>query len=46
MFEVVEPFNLSDVLEILKITLFFALVYSVGALVGFVLVNLLFERFK
>ena len=31
MFEVVEPFNLSDVLEILKITGFFALVYSVGA---------------
>lgn len=46
MFEVVEPFSLSDVLEILKITGFFALVYSLWALVGFVLVNLLFERFK
>ncbi|EPB3789416.1 hypothetical protein ACRGNJ_001601 [Campylobacter upsaliensis] len=46
MFEVVEPFSLSDVLEILKITGFFALVYSFGALVGFALVNLLFERFK
>lgn len=40
----IEPFNLSDVLEILKITAFFALVYSVGALVGFFVVNYFFER--
>ncbi|HEF3562028.1 TPA: hypothetical protein R9129_000316 [Campylobacter upsaliensis] len=46
MFEVIEPFSLSDVLEILKITGFFALVYSFGALVGFFFVNLLFEKFK
>lgn len=43
MFEVVEPFNLSDVVECLKITGLFALIYSLGALVGFFFVNFLFE---
>ncbi|WP_286672902.1 hypothetical protein [Campylobacter vulpis] len=44
MFEVIEPFSLSDVLEILKITGLFALVYSVSAWVGFFFINSLFER--
>ncbi|EOG9652579.1 hypothetical protein ACLMNI_001175 [Campylobacter upsaliensis] len=42
----VEPFNFNDVLEILKITLFFALVYGVGGFLGYMFVNSLFERKK
>ncbi|WP_257874403.1 hypothetical protein [Campylobacter vulpis] len=40
----VATFGLDDVLECLKITGLFALVYSVSALVGFCFVNFLFER--
>ena len=42
----VEPFNFNDVLEILKITAFFALVYGVGGFLGYMFVNSLFERKK
>lgn len=44
MFEVVEPFGFKDIVEILKITAFFAVGYGVAAFVGFVLVNLLFFK--
>lgn len=46
MVEVVGAFSFADVLECLKITLFFALVYGVGGFLGYMFVNSLFERKK